>query len=203
MKIIKYEKKKNGKYKILLEDNNSIDTYEDVILKNNILYKKEIREDDYDNIINDNKYEEAYIRCVKYIGIRLRSRFEIEKYLEKYKYEDDVISTTIDKLLIEKLLDDKRFAIAFAKDKFKFSTSGPYKIKQELINQKIDSSFIEEAINNISDKELNNKIDKLILKNLKTNKPKDLILKNKIFVKLLNLGYPKELILENLSKYIA
>lgn len=203
MKIIKYEKKKNGKYKILLEDNNSIDTYEDVILKNNILYKKEIREDDYDNIINDNKYEEAYIRCVKYIGVRLRSRFEIEKYLEKYKYEDDVISTTIDKLLKEKLLDDKRFALAFTKDKFRFSTSGPYKIKQELSNQKIDASFIEEAIESISYDELNEKIDKLILKNLKTNKPKDLILKNKIFVKLLNLGYPKELILENLSKYIA
>ena len=42
MKIIKYEKKKNGKYKILLEDNNTIDTYEDVILNNNLLLKKDI-----------------------------------------------------------------------------------------------------------------------------------------------------------------
>ena len=83
MKIIKYEKKKNGKYKILLDDNQSIVTYEDVILKNNVLFKKELKEDIYNNIINDNKYEEAYIRCVKYIGIRFRSKYEIELYLQK------------------------------------------------------------------------------------------------------------------------
>ena len=203
MKIIKYEKKKNGKYKILLEDNNSIDTYEDVILKNNILYKKELEEDSYNNIINDNKYEEAYIKCVKYIGIRLRSKYEIKKYLIKYKYEDDIINTTIDKLLKNQLLDDKRFAIAFTKDKFRFSTSGPYKIKQELANQKIDNCYIEDALNSISEEEINEKIDKIILKSLNTNKPKDLILKNKIFTKLISLGYPKDLIINNLNKYIT
>ena len=33
MKIIKYEKKGNNKYKIHLENNNSINVYEDVIIK--------------------------------------------------------------------------------------------------------------------------------------------------------------------------
>ena len=203
MKIIKYEKKKNGKYKILLEDNKAINTYEDVILKNNVLFKKEIEEDTYNNIINDNKYEEAYLKSVKYIGVRLRSKYEIEIYLQKKGYEEEIILITIDKLFKQNLLNEKRFAIAFAKDKFNFSTSGPYKIKQELINQKIDNEIIEEALSCINSEELNKKIDKLVVKQLKTNKPKDLVLKNKIFVKLINLGYPKELILQNLNKYIA
>lgn len=203
MKIIKYEKKKNGKYKILLEDNKAINTYEDVILKNNVLFKKEIEEDTYNNIINDNKYEEAYLKSVKYIGVRLRSKYEIEIYLQKKGYEEEIILITIDKLFKQNLLNEKRFAIAFAKDKFNFSTSGPYKIKQELINQKIDNEIIEEALSCINFEELNKKIDKLVIKQLKTNKPKDLVLKNKIFLKLINLGYPKELILQNLNKYIA
>ena len=42
MKIIKYEKKGNNKYKIHLENNESINVYEDVIIKNNLLYKKEL-----------------------------------------------------------------------------------------------------------------------------------------------------------------
>ena len=203
MKIIKYEKKKNGKYKIILEDNNSIDTYEDVIIKNNILYKEELAEKTYNNIINDNKYEEAYLKCVKYIGIRLRSKYEIEKYLEKYQYNEDIINTTITKLFEQGLLDEKRFANAFCKDKFNFSTSGPYKIKLELQKQQIDEDIIDMAINNIEEKEINDKIEKLIIKDLKTNKPKDLKLKNKIFMKLISLGYPKELVLNNLHKYIA
>ena len=39
MKIIKYEKKGNGNYKIYLENNQSINIHENVILKNNLLYK--------------------------------------------------------------------------------------------------------------------------------------------------------------------
>ena len=42
MKIIKYKKEKSGKYKIYLEDGTTIDTYEDVIINNNLLVKKEI-----------------------------------------------------------------------------------------------------------------------------------------------------------------
>ena len=203
MKIIKYEKNKNGKYKIILEDNNKINTYEDVILKNNLLYKKNINEEDYNNIIEDNKYEEAYLSCVKYISIRLRSKYEIKLYLQKKKYDENIINTTIDKLLKDNLLDDKRFTKAFVKDKFNFSTSGPYKIKQELIKQKIDNNIIEESIDIITEEEINEKINKLIKKQLNTKKPKDLKLKNKIFMYLINLGYPKELILNNLNNYIA
>ena len=38
-------KKQNNKYKIKLEGNETIETYDDIIIKNNILYKKEIDED--------------------------------------------------------------------------------------------------------------------------------------------------------------
>ena len=37
MKIIKYQKKKQGKYLIKLEDGTEIETYEDIILKYNLL----------------------------------------------------------------------------------------------------------------------------------------------------------------------
>lgn len=203
MKIIKYEKKKNGKYKILLDDNQSIVTYEDVILKNNVLFKKELKEDIYNNIINDNKYEEAYIRCVKYIGIRFRSKYEIELYLQKYRYDDDIIKVTIDKLFKQKLLDENRFACAFTRDKFNFSTAGPYKIRHELKKQKINDEVIDNAISEISERDIESKLEKLIIKQLKTTKPKDLVLKNKIFVKMINLGYQKEFVLKVLNKYIV
>ena len=44
MKINKIQKK-NNKYKIILEDKTVIETYDEIIIKENILYKKEITEE--------------------------------------------------------------------------------------------------------------------------------------------------------------
>ena len=40
MKIIKYKKKTDGKYEIILENNDKINLYEDIILKEDLLWKK-------------------------------------------------------------------------------------------------------------------------------------------------------------------
>lgn len=48
-----------------------------------------------------------------------------------------------------KLLDDRRFANAYANDKARFSSWGPQKIRAELILRKIKSNFIKEALGNI------------------------------------------------------
>ncbi len=42
MKIDRFKKMANNKYRIYLEDGNFIDTYDEVIISNNLLYKKEL-----------------------------------------------------------------------------------------------------------------------------------------------------------------
>lgn len=201
MKIIKYEKNKNGKYKIHLEDNSTISTYENVILKNNLLYKKDIQQDTYEKIIEDNEYEQAYLKCLNYIKIRLRSEFEINKYLSNKNYREEVIEETIKKLKRENLINEQRFAFAYVHDKFKFSTAGPYRITYELKQQKISEEIINMAIDTITTSQQEDKINKLIQKQIKSSKKTNYQLKNKIYTKLLNLGYSKDLILKNLNNY--
>ena len=53
MKIIKYKKGTKGLYKVELEDGRVLSLYEDVILKFELLLKKEIFEEEFDSI---NKY---------------------------------------------------------------------------------------------------------------------------------------------------
>jgi hypothetical protein len=65
VKIIKYEKKGNNTYKIYLENNQSIKLYEDVIIKNNLLYKKEISDSLLEKLDIDNSKEDIYNKCVK------------------------------------------------------------------------------------------------------------------------------------------
>ena len=52
MKIKKISKKKNNLYEITLDNKETINLYDDIILKYNLLLTKEIN--DLENIINDN-----------------------------------------------------------------------------------------------------------------------------------------------------
>lgn len=202
MKILKYKKGSNGKYKLFLEDGSTIDTYEDVILNNNLLYKKEIDNNLYNIIINDNMYEEAYNKSVSYIEVRLRSTNEIKVYLKNKKYSEEVIESTINRLLKNNILNDEVFTKAFINDKLNFTTMGPYKIELELKKHYIDINIINTYINNIDEDILYEKIDKLVTKFIKTNKKhKGFMLKNKIYNNLLNLGYKSSMILEILNNY--
>jgi len=202
MKIVKYEKKKNGKYKIYLENKESINTYEDVIIKNNLLYKKDIDNNVYNSIMNDNIYEEAYNKSVNYIGVRLRSVNEIRVFLKNKKYDGTVIETVIDKLLKNNLLNDEVFVKAFINDKLNFTTMGPYKIELELKKHNIDGNIISTYIASIDEDILYNKIKKLIDKSIKSNKKHSgSVLKNKIYNSLLNLGYKSSMVLDVLREY--
>ena len=202
MKITKYKKGSNGKYKLFLEDGTTIDTYEDVILNNNLLFKKEIDNNLYNVIINDNMYEEAYNKSVSYIEVRLRSTNEIKVYLKNKKYSEEVIESTINILLKNNILNDEIFTKAFINDKLNFTTMGPYKIELELKKHYIDTNIVNTYINNIDEDILYEKIDKLIIKFMKINKKhKGFMLKNKIYNNLLNLGYRSSMILEILNNY--
>ena len=200
MKIIKYEKKGNDTYKIHLENNQSISIHENVILKHNLLYKKEIDSNLLEKLDVDNNKENIYNKCVKYISIRLRSTYEIKEYLKKHQIENELIDTTIGKLKQNNLLNDEIFTKAFINDKLNFTTMGPYRIEQELKKHKIDPNIIYEYLSNIDDETIDYKINKQITKLMKSNKKKQ-NLRNKIYTNLLSLGYSNEMILRNINNY--
>lgn len=200
MKIIKYEKKGNNTYKIYLENNQTINLYEDVIIKNNLLYKKEIDKSLLEKLDIDNNKEDAYNKCVKYISVRIRSINEIKEYLKRKEISNDLIENTIDKLLKNNLLNDEMFTKAFVSDKLNFTTMGPYRIEQELKKHKIDSELIYKYLYNIDDEIIDNKINKQIIKLMKSNRKKQ-NLRNKIYTNLLSLGYSNEMILRNINNY--
>ena len=94
MKINKIIKIKNNKYKIII-DGDSIVTYDDVIINNNLLYQKEINKDLYNKLVNDTKFFDIYDKTVKYILKKRRSEKEILEYLRKYNLSSDDINLSL------------------------------------------------------------------------------------------------------------
>ena len=82
MKIQKIEKLKNNKYKIKI-DNIDVITYDNIILENNLLYKKEISENLYNKILKDNTYYDLYNNVLKYLLKKKRSEKEVFDYISK------------------------------------------------------------------------------------------------------------------------
>lgn len=196
MKIMKIQKK-NNKYKIILEDNNIIETYDEIIIKENILYKKEITEELKNKIEKENKYYEIYNNVLKYIKIKLRSEYEIREYIKKNEIDNITEEKIIKKLKDSKIIDDKTYAYAYIHDRIKFSNDGPFKIKKELIKNKIEENIIEEELYKLDKEEIYEKLEKQILKKLNTNtKYSNNMIKQKLINYFINQGYEKEMIIE-------
>lgn len=200
MKIEKYESINNGQYKIYLSDGTILKINSDVIINNNLLYKKEIDNTLLNKILKENDNANIYNKCVKYISVRLRSKKEIIDYLKKLNIDNT--ADIVDKLTKNNLINDEVFTKAFIKDKINFTSYGPYRIRQELNKYNIDNEIIDKYINDIDEEILIDKVDKQINKMIKSNrKYSGNILKSKIYNNLYNNGFDKDMIINILNNY--
>ena len=193
MKIELIKKLANAKYKFKI-DNSEIILYEDVIIDNNLLYKKEIDNELFEKILKDNLYYDAYNKVLKYINIKMRSIYEVENYLNKLNIDDNDKNKIINKLKEINLLNDKVYASAFVSDKIHLSNDGPLKIKKELLGKKISEEIIDEELNNYDNSIFEEKVKKIITKK-KNSKYSNYIFKQKLLSFFINLGYETELVL--------
>ena len=202
MKIIKYVKKSKDKYQLFMDNGEVLDTYEDVIINNNLLYNKDIDINKYNKISKDNELQRYYNDCLNHIKARLRSKKEIEEFLKRKKVCENLIDEIVLKLEGENLINDEYFCKCFIHDKMKFSTQGEYKIINELKKVGISDDIINRNYYLFDREILYEKIDRLIDKYLKSNKKHSgLVLKNKIYTNLMNQGFSKDMIIESLNKY--
>ena len=198
IKISKYEKIGIDKYRIYLDNGEIIDTYDNVILENELLLKKEIDNNLYNKINKETTLEEQYLSSKKYVEYRLRSTKEIKDYLKKKNIEENNIELIIDKLTKNKYLDDDNYCKCFINDKLKFTNKGTYQIIEELKQNGISSSIIDKYYYLLDEDIMNERINNLIDKNLKNNNDK-LKLRNKLYNNLVRLGYPIDLVISNLN----
>ena len=202
LKIEKYEKIGKSKYRLYLNNGEVIDTYDEVILKNDLLLKKKLDTYLYQKVITESNTQEHYNACIKYIGVRVRSIKEIRDYLKRKNVVEEDIDCIVDKLINEKYLDDNHFCECFIKDKLKFTTMGEYKIIYELKKHNISEEIIMNNKYLISNDILTEKIDKIIKKQINSNHKLDKQkLRNKLYNHLLNSGYTSSLIVERLNIY--
>lgn len=197
MKIVK---KKNDKYQIELEDGTKIETYSDVILNNNILYKKELNNNELNKIEKETNYYNSYNKVLKFTLKKIRSIKETKEYIIKQNINDG--EKIINELKQINMLNDEMFSKSFVNDHFYLTKEGPLKIYSELLKHDIKEQTINESLNIISQDQIKEKVTKYITKKISSNtKYSNKILREKILNELICLGYNKELIVTTFNNY--
>ena len=200
MKIIKFTKKRDGMYSLLLEDDDTILVHEDLILKYGLLMHKEIDDDLRDKIEGENLNYTAKTVALKYITTRFRSEKEVREHLNKKGVDKDIINIVVDSLKKDNYINDELFCEMFINDKITLTLEGPGKIVKELNDLGIHSNIISEKMIKYDEYIEKEKINKIIEKQIKSNHNKsNYILKNKIHSYLTSNGFSSSLSLECLN----
>lgn len=202
MKIKSYKKLKNNSYKVTFQDSTEeLVLYDEVILKYNLLLKKEISREDLKEIQTVNDCFACVHQALKYLTYKSRSKKEVEEYLKKQKYTKQDIEYTLSLLEERKLINDNAYLQMFINDQMHLTNNGPKKIKGKLVTLGIAEDKIENALAKVPKEVWLEKLEHIINKKIKTNN-KDGIrkLKEKILYYCTNEGYQKEDIINILEK---
>ena len=199
MEIQKYKKDKANKYKVLIDDE-EYTLYDDVIVKYNLISKKEIDRKFLDEVLSYNDQLVSYYEAIKYINKRLRCEKEIVEFLRRKDIDNKTIKDTVKKLRDNKFINDEIYVKSFIMDQINLSNNGPHKIRKQLVKLELDEDLINEYLDKVSAEEWQERIEKIVSKKIKLNHSNSsYILKAKLQNELVNLGYDKESIISILN----
>ena len=195
MKITRFKKKRNNIYEIILSDNTSLSFYDDTILKYNLLIKKEIDDKVLKEILEYNNAIDAYYKALNYINKKLRTKKEINSYLTKYNYSNNIINNTISKLKNNGYLNDELYIKSYINDQVNLTMKGPKKILMELEKLGFNNQDINNYLDTFSSDVWEDKIKIIINKKIRGNhKLSSNMLIKKIKQDLIQLGYSIDII---------
>ena len=145
--------------------------------------------------------KEATERIQSFCAIQDRCQWEVEKKMKEWEISDEIIENILTDLILEKFVDEQRFAESFCRGKFRIKRWGKVKIKNELKIKKISENCINKGLSQINNKEYMQVLKNVYIK--KRNSLKDtnqFIRKGKIAKHLQHKGFESNLIWELINK---
>ena len=147
--------------------------------------------------------EEAIERMKKYCADAERSTHDVKTKLAQLNIPDHDMQQIIRVLHDEKFIDDARYANAYTSEKLNLDLWGKAKITDALRKKNIDESIINQALENINDREYMEKLHLVLQKkyrDVKTgNAPDDA---KRVMMFAMSRGFEEELITDWLESHI-
>lgn len=200
MIINKIEKEKKGKlYKLIFSNNTELICNEELIVNNLLRNGKEIDLDFYHKLFSEANIYNFYDKALSYLSRGLKSEYKIYNYLINKEATKEEALSVINILKDKKLLDDYKYFDSLA-NYYLRNLYGPFYIEQKGKLEHIDCKIIQEVLNNIDFCELENNIEILLNKYIRTQREKDI---NKLKLKLKKYLYTRGFSVEMINKKVG
>ena len=188
MQVGRFKKMRNGMYKVSL-DGMDFEIHEDLILKYELLLKKEISDTLIRQIEQENLKYKVYDIALKALKRKLRSKVELREILKKQGALDKDIDAVLNMLESQGYLNDSVYLESYIHDKILLSMDGPLKIKKDLIEKGFSSVHIEEKLQVFSEDIERERVLKIVDKYVRRNHKSLIEFRLKMKQYLLRLGY--------------
>jgi len=143
-------------------------------------------------------FEQALVKMEAWCAYQDRCLFEVQNKLQSWNIEFSIQEKIIEKLILNRFLDENRFVESFVSGKVRIKRWGRIKIKHHLIQKRVDKKLIEQGLKAIDQEVYWENLLALVNRKLSDVKPSEdpWKAKQKIMTYLASKGYEQDLIYE-------
>ena len=113
-------------------------------------------------------FDELLHKAASYCSISEHCISDVEEKLKNWGVTELDNQHLIDRLVADDFINEKRYAVAFVKDKFRFNKWGKIKISYALQQKGVDKSLINAALNKIDEGEYEELLGDILKTKLKS-----------------------------------
>ncbi len=148
MKItgIKQQVRRKSSYSIYVDDNYCLSISEALLLESKLYPGQTLDESQLATLKKLADEDKLYVKALRYVALRLRSKWEIISYLEKKSASPALIDTIVNKLSKIGIIDDEKFAQTFVSDRRLLRPASRRKMIYELRKKHIAGDIIEKVL---------------------------------------------------------
>jgi regulatory protein len=148
MEITSVERNKRYKNRlsVYIDNNYSFSISEEDYICLNLYEKKEITQEELDNIKNNLIFRKAKSSALRYITSKLRSEKEVCTKLSQNGYTDDIIEKVVGELKSIGYINDELYAQKYIYDRSKLKPKSKKMLQFELKNRGISDEIIEGSL---------------------------------------------------------
>ncbi|MDQ3158578.1 MAG: RecX family transcriptional regulator [bacterium] len=180
---IKQQVKRQDRYSIYVDGKYKFSLSESELLKQQLRIGQEIT--DIEQIEQTALEDKAKMRAFDQLSRRPRSMWEMQEYLKRKGYEQELVEKVLNMLSTGGYLDDKKFAQAWVRNRRATKSTSLRRLSQELRAKRVSDSVINEVLEE-DEADEKDVLEELIEKKQKQTRYQD---REKLLAYLLRQGF--------------
>ncbi len=177
--------------------------HQEVLLKSSISKGDQLSKEQIEAIIALEDLQRAKQKAYKLLAVRARSEKELRDRLMRDQIPGNIIDTVITDLKRLGMLDDREFALMFARSRMITRPEGAFLLKRELYEKGINDAFIDFAVEQVfaEKSEFDWALEVALKRKRQVGNPNDIKTRKKVSDFLQRRGFRWEIVREIMDRW--